>query len=201
MPGHSLTAAPDLEDVSVIQGKSDRRARGDIDILKALRRYSEKVRVGAPSECWPFTGRLRDGYGCIRLHGHNYVASRLTFFLFNGHWPTPMCLHKCKQSRSCCNPAHLYEGDHKKNAQDRDVDGTTARGERHGRRTKPEATPPEKYPRGERHGMSKLTWAQVEWIRVCHASGGVTQKWLAEVLGVSRTTICQVISQEIWKDK
>lgn len=83
------------------------------------------------------------------------------------------------------------------------------RGEDHWNHKKPERrafgqrngayTKPEKVRRGETNGMSVLTWARVGYIRQKHACGTVSQTWLANLLGVTPTTICSVLKERIWK--
>lgn len=67
--------------------------------------------------CWLWTGAVQSGgYGIIRV-GKNVTAHRYSFFLHNGHWPEPMCLHSC-DVRNCVNPSHLREGTAHDNVQD-----------------------------------------------------------------------------------
>jgi hypothetical protein len=78
-------------------------------------RLRAKVAVGEPDECWPYQGtRGRSGYGVIYFEGKNRGAHRFAFYVANGRWPEPECLHSC-DNPPCCNPAHLSEGTHKEN--------------------------------------------------------------------------------------
>jgi hypothetical protein len=67
-------------------------------------------------ECWRWLGSLDDdGYGRFRRTG----AHRFALSLAKGEIPPGLCaLHRCHY-RACCNPAHLYAGTQKQNAQDR----------------------------------------------------------------------------------
>lgn len=166
----------------------------EVDREQALICYFKKVKVGKSDECWPCTTSLRGGYGRIYVNHRSYVASRLAFFLFNGHWPKPKCLHRCKQSRSCCNPAHLYEGDDKKNAQDRDVDGTTARGARNGAYTRPD-----RLRHGECHGRAKVSTEQVIDARARYRSGSVSTVDLAAEFGLDSSSVGDLLLGNSWK--
>jgi predicted DNA binding protein len=53
--------------------------------------------------------------------------------------------------------------------------------------------------RGESHHKSKLTDDDVRLIRSAYASGGITQRALAEKFGVVQRAIAQVIHYESWR--
>jgi hypothetical protein len=57
------------------------------------------------------------------------------FYLANGHWPEPFCLHKC-DNPPCCNPSHLFEGDAAENAEDRNLKGRQPSGPEHSQKVK-----------------------------------------------------------------
>lgn len=109
--------------------------------------FWDSVDKRGPTECWPWLGGRSWGYGGVDFEGRSCRAHRVAFFLANGYWAMPMTLHRCKNSKLCCNPSHLYEGDAKMNSEDARRDGVLPVGERNGSHTKPE-----RLPRGERHG-------------------------------------------------
>lgn len=90
---------------------------------------------GKPSLCWEFTGgKFANGYGRvhgkdsgeIKAHRHSYVLVKGAVGKKNGK--ARMVLHKC-DNRACCNPSHLYVGDHRRNMKDMTDRGRQARGE------------------------------------------------------------------------
>lgn len=85
-------------------------------------------------------------------------------------------MHKCDNTR-CVNPAHLSLGTVQDNNQDRDDKGRQAKGEKHGR--------------------TKLTEAQVKEIR--ELSPGLSQRQLSDQFGVARQVIAQILQRKIWK--
>jgi hypothetical protein len=52
--------------------------------------------------------------------------------------------------------------------------------------------------RGEKHHLAKLTESDVRLIREVYASGGITQRSLAEKFGVALRAVQQVINYESW---
>ena len=85
-------------------------------------------------------------------------------------------LHHCDNPR-CWNPEHLYIGTHEDNMRDMRERGRQVRGETHGR--------------------TKLTQADVDTIRA-EIARGVPNKDLAERYGVSRPTISSIRHHRYW---
>ncbi len=79
--------------------------------------------------CWEWTGSIVGGYGHVRYGGKVVIAHRLAWFMETGKWPEPSCLHKC-DNPACLRFSHLFEGNHKDNAQDASKKGRSAFGDR-----------------------------------------------------------------------
>ena len=86
--------------------------------------FWNKVEKRGPLECWPWRGRVdRQGYGQFRwrLSGREVQMQASRYALLISSAPASgslFCCHHC-DNPTCCNPAHLYWGDAKMNAQDR----------------------------------------------------------------------------------
>jgi hypothetical protein len=85
-------------------------------------RFWEKVDKrpghGPWGDCWVWAASLNNhGYGRIGFNGKNEYAHRVAWFLQYGKWPKPFALHRC-DTPSCVRWDHLFEGNHRANAQD-----------------------------------------------------------------------------------
>lgn len=150
-------------------------------------RFWEKVQVGAPSECWEWTGTKasRLPYGLFRTskdpadspQGAHRVAWRLTY----GAIPSEMFVcHRC-DNPSCVNPDHLFLGTPADNLVDMRAKG---------RGPKPL--------RGDANPNAALSEASVRDIRD-RVQGGTTQTALATEYNVSKQTVSLIVRRLRWK--
>jgi len=149
-----------------------------------------------PDACWEWTGyRMKFGYGFFQMRKVSntpLLAHRVAWTLLNGK-PIPEgkhVLHAC-DNPPCCR--HLFLGDQRSNNDDRDRKGRVASGDRNGSRTHPE-----RVPRGERQGTSKLTREQVREIRErCKKRGDGTK--LAREFGISQQHVSVLVNKKQWR--
>ena len=87
---------------------------------RQLRRYQSRVSVGAENSCWEWSGPMHtQGYGIMYWEGRAEKSHRIAFELAKGSIPAGAYIcHTC-DNRTCCNPAHLFLGDHLANMQDK----------------------------------------------------------------------------------
>jgi len=127
-------------------------------------------------ECWEFHGYREGGYGRIYLPNRRVLAHRYALELALGRGLVGNALHHC-DNPPCFRPSHLYEGDLKQNAADRDARGRSA----------PLPT-------------TKLTYEQVLDIRRRHIPGrnrwdrGNTQE-LADEYGLSKNYVSMLVKR------
>lgn len=131
-------------------------------------------------ECltWPFS-RFQNGYGLIVKDGASYGAHRYMCELVNGEPPTPehVAAHSCNKGREgCVNPHHLRWATSQENTLDRFDHGTM--------------------PTGSASHFAKLTPEQVGEIRKIGRSR--TQRDLAKIYGVCKSTIGYIVRGENW---
>jgi len=144
-------------------------------------RYLKKVDRRGDDECWPWLAyRNEKGYGTIRFMGKQRGAHRVAFFLANRRWPDNFALHRCDNTQ-CQNPKHIFDGTNSDNMADMVAKNRQSR------------------LKGEAHGRSKLTDADVIAIREEYASGKSNQVELAERFGVAQARISAVILRKNWR--
>ncbi len=145
--------------------------------LSTSDRFWSKVdKSGGPDSCWPWLlccdGR---GYGMFSLPRGNTKmirSNRMALILYLDRELTDKeeACHSC-DNPTCCNPSHLFVGTHRDNMEDY--------GSKH-------------FAKGSRHAQAKLSPKQILWAKDQWRSG-VTQKAIAEVLGVHKSHISRVV--------
>lgn len=133
------------------------------------------VDIKGPDECWPWLGHTSRGYGHIYAGGRSVGTHRVAFALGNGGIdPSLMVLHSIKcTTRRCCNYAHLRQGTHDDNMQDKSNAGVI---------------------RGARNPNTMLTEEVVLQIR--SATG--RQKDIARAFQISQQQVSNIKRKEHW---
>lgn len=148
---------------------------------KDWERFWAKVDKRGPDECWTWkAGKFTTGYAQFWARPKHVPAHRWIWEQLNGPCGPNAC-HTC-DNRTCVNPAHIYSGTVKQNADD-----CTVRGRRSPIR-----------PFGEQHGMSKLTKDAVIEMRNLRSQGWRTSV-LAERYRVCNATILKICGGGAWK--
>lgn len=146
-----------------------------------LQRFEEKVvRSPEPDGCWEFRSgaSTASGHRQIWNRGSMRLAHRVAWELDSGHAvPEGLgVLHRC-DNPPCVRPSHLFLGTVADNNADRD---------RKGRHVAL---------RGEDHGSTRLTDAQVEAIRAL-CSADVPQHLISKAVGVSQAYVSVLVRGE-----
>ena len=162
---------------SGLHQSEQRRANGE-----HVARFWGNVERRGEGECWPWQAGKVEGYGQIRFAGEKLGSHVVAFRLVNGSVPDGlMVLHRCG-NRACCNPAHLYAGNHSENTSD---------AVRHG-------THKCNFGLGEGHIASKLSPAEVIEIRD-RLVAGERQRVIAAEFGVAQDTISSIRLGKTWR--
>lgn len=124
----------------------------DAQLRDLAARFVKYTRL-TESGCLEWMGERTHGYGRVRFARRKYLAHRAAYYLRHGVWPTePHARHQCRNP-PCVNIAHILWGTAKENADDKQRDGTTARGPAHSATMRrAHILHPERRPRGDAHG-------------------------------------------------
>ena len=136
--------------------------------------FWSRAGVSTPFQCWIWTGQKNDaGYGRFK----RTMAHRVAYALIHGPIPEGLIVrHRC-DNKPCCNPYHLLLGTNRDNSNDAMRRGRLAY--------------------GERSGKTKLTAADVSYIR--QNPQGLKIGPLAAQFGVCKATISYIRSGRSWK--
>ena len=155
----------------------EQREKSETGIEVIVERIMLKVETDN-NDCWNFTGSLRNGYGLIWNNGKHDSVHRVMYKYHVGEIPDRMfVLHHC-DSPSCCNPDHLFIGNHQDNMKDRAAKGRSASGVENGR--------------------SKINKEIADQIRVVYSSGNISQRKLAKKFGVGKSIVSLIVRGESW---
>jgi hypothetical protein len=157
--------------------------------------------------CWPWLGFTdKDGYG--RLPGGETIGAHRAAWMihFGPITSKEHVLHRC-DNPPCCNPHHLFIGDHSINHADKVRKGRQSHGEKASNVIKKfhktlREREPDRYQRifiervrGENNPTAKLSEDDVREIRTC---GGL-QREVAARFGVQQTVISAIRLRKTWK--
>ncbi len=132
-----------------------------------------------PDSCWEWFGyRHRQGYGRFGLNGKFVLAHRHVYEQAFGKIPKGMSVcHSC-DNPPCVNPNHLFLGTHQENMHD--------------------AATKRRFVHGAKSPLAKLTDEKVRLIRSLYMAGGISQRKIAKMFGVSSSGIARIISRKLW---
>jgi 5-methylcytosine-specific restriction endonuclease McrA len=140
--------------------------------------WAKVRRTEDPTQCWPWKQSCSDrGYGAARFQGEDLGAHVVAYVLTYGPIPDGLQInHRC-QTRSCCNPAHLYAGTQMDAMHDRQSRGAYAQGNQH----------PNTKILQEHHAEILMLRVQLHW------------KWeqIAQHFGVARNTLLRIAKKHV----
>lgn len=167
------------------------------------------AKVSKTDTCWLWTAcTTHRGYGRLQVDGHALLAHRIAYALAYAPPPNDMLVcHHC-DNPTCVRPDHLFLGTPLDNRTDCIRKGRNPTGDQHWARVKPDhlargaqsgaCTMPERRPRGEKHGMARLTIEQVRDIRR-RFDCGESSHHIALDYPVTQQNIISIIQRKTWK--
>ena len=157
---------------------------------KDVDRFWSNVDIRGESECWLWQlSRDKKNYGQFQLRGKCERSYRISWFLVNGLIPElfeglpAMICHSC-DNPPCCNPNHLFLGNHAINTKD-----SAVKDRRFSLRLGN---------RGKENCSAELVEVQVCEIKTLLREGVLTHREIAEIYGVSKSTITSIGSGKHW---
>lgn len=147
--------------------------------------------------CWLWQGTTNNaGYGTIGLgdrgEGKGF-AHRVSYEEHVGSIPPGLFVcHRC-DVKTCVNPDHLFVGTQQDNLDDAASKGRMLSGGNW------KAAHDSSICKGSKHGMAKLTEAEVVEVINSFASSNITKQQLAKQYGVCRATIRNIVTGRNWK--
>jgi hypothetical protein len=166
--------------------------------LRCYREWCERTaiehfwaQVQKTENCWLWTGISMPGkwkYGRLKFR----TKGQIVYFAHQASWVIAYdviprgqdVLHHCDMP-PCVRPEHLFLGNNKENAQDAIAKGRFV--------FLPRRT-------GESVGMAKLTWTQIDEIRLMFQKG-MTQKTIAQHVNMHPSTISYIVRYKTWKEE
>lgn len=146
---------------------------------KQIASFWARVSTDGLDVCWPWMRCCtRSGYGQVRFSKQRYRTSRLAYCFTRGEVPEDThVLHSC-DNPPCCNPTHLFSGNHQANMTDAVNKG--------------------RIPVGEANGRSKIDSDKAKEMRLLHSLG-----WsfvaIAVFSDVTVTTVRSVVFRRTWR--
>lgn len=175
--------------MSRIEGAAIARAAKADKTPPIQQRFWSKVDVRGESDCWPWTAAVRskkEGYGAFWMNGRHHPTNRIALMLSGVEVQDGMvACHKC-DNPNCCNPRHLFVGTPRENNDDKVLKGRN--------------------PKGQSHGMARLTDAQTaEILSLKPTSGkrlaaGVPQE-IANKYGITKQYVSELMGKKQFKNQ
>ena len=138
---------------------------------ETMKRIKAQVRLH-PSGCLVWGGRMKKGYGTLRVDGRDQYVHRLTYEARYGPIPPNLELDHVCNNKACCHPDHLEPVTHAENIRRAAARGVWS---------------------GEKNSQAKLSTEQVGALRFLDTMGALNSpKRLAKVDIIARQfNVCQ----------
>ena len=173
-----------------------------MNAIEPVQMPSAYAKLAELGDCIIHTGATAgNGYGVISINGKMKYAHRHAWEIANGmQVPDGLVVAHVCDVPSCINPNHLVAMTQKENLRDMVCKGRSAKGEKHGSRTKPGSRA-----KGESVASSKLTAELVKAIRSEYQAGKAGYKsktsltGIADQYGIAFQTVSKIVNRVTWR--
>jgi len=136
-------------------------------------------KVNKTETCWLWTAYCDKGYGIYRVNKKKIMkAHRYSYIINKGEISENLLVRHTCDVRNCVNPDHLELGTNQDNMNDMKERGRQAK--------------------GENGGNAKFTADDVREIRIV-AVFGFTNRELAKMYNMGKSTVSSILRGELWK--
>jgi hypothetical protein len=149
--------------------------------LPPLKRLYSKVIIDSKTKCHIWTGNTNAGYGQTSFLGKKIGTHRLSYILQKGNIPQGMIICHVCDNPSCVNPAHLFLGTAKTNAEDKVAKNRQIKNT---------------WSKGENHPCAKLNESNIIEIR----NSNFNNLELSQKFNVTKSTISKIKNFRIWRN-
>lgn len=149
----------------------------DIKIPLDANKRTLDIKINKNTDCWEVVNRVpnQNGYFMVGYKNKQMLAHRFMYQREYGEIPHGMVVrHYVCDNPACCNPKHLKIGTHLDNMRDMKVKG--------------------REPKGEDHGLAKLTSKDVEFIFLSE----LPNNELAKMFNVGTSAISAIKLKKAW---
>lgn len=140
------------------------------------------AKVEKTDGCWLWTAKSKDkdGYGLFHAPRRMVRAHRLSWELAAGESPgKALVCHRC-DNPACVRPDHLFLGTARDNFRDCLAKGRYS-------------------PKGTGNAAAKLSEEDVSKVRNLYATGQWSQQAIADIFGVTQTTVSTIVLGKRWR--
>jgi len=153
---------------------------------KDIARFWSKVDKRGEGECWEWKASCQvNGYGQFALKRGKVIlqrSHRVAYIITYGNIPDGLIVcHHC-DNKKCCNPNHLFAGSYSDNNWDTVLKGRA-------RRARVD---------GEHNPRHKVTWKQVNEIRLTYKTGSISMPDIGKRYGVKASLIFDIVHHRTW---
>ncbi len=167
-------------DGNLKSGCGNHKCINPFHIITREEAFNNSISINKETDCWEWTGQLKEGYGCFSFQGKEKLVHRVMYERHKGAIPPKhnIC-HSCDNPK-CVNPKHLWLGTQADNILDMIKKGRDRKAF------------------GEKNHAAKITEDDVKNIRLKYKEG-MNMSSISRLLNFPYPIVLRVCKNETWK--